>query len=63
MKKSVLEKIRMRGLKKKLEETIDEKHDSITSQARLKWADRWMARTEEVTGKPCTEWEDIKFDD
>lgn len=63
MKKSILEKIKARSLKKRLSDTIDEKHDKMAADARLKWEARWRARTEEITGEPCTRWEDIAFDD
>lgn len=63
MKKEILEKIKLRNMKKKLNETIDQQHDGMASQARLKWEKRWRARTEEITGKPCERWEDIAFDD
>lgn len=63
MKKEILEKIKMRNMKKKLGEVVDNQHDKIVGQARYKWEARWRARTEEITGKPCERWEDIDFDD
>lgn len=63
MKKEVLEKLKMRKLKKQLTGVIDEQHDKITAQSRIKWEDRWRARTEEITGQPCESWEDIAWDD
>ena len=63
MKKEILEKIKARKMKKTLHEAVDSQHDKTTSQARLKWEERWRARTEEITGAPCERWEDIAFDD
>lgn len=53
----------MAGIKDALQEKADILRDLQHNQVAQKYAPDWMAETEIITGKPCTSWEQIAWDD
>ena len=40
-----------------------DKREDAAMRVRMKYIERWMKRTEEITGKPCLNPQEIAYDD
>lgn len=57
-----MKKGKLAEIKAKFKDKNREIVDTMASQTRLKYADRWIERTREL-GKPCDSWSEIDFSD
>ena len=53
----------MVGIIDRIKAVPAETKDAIVAKSRERWISRWMARTEELTGLPCTSEDDIAWAD